>query len=95
MSNAGVGILGGAVGAGITYVLTKPKIQRLEAENEAKRQHIDALQNENQILRNTIYSRDNIISQKEEVIRQKDTEIAVKDAEIVRLKEERKRALSN
>ena len=86
---------GGVLGAGVTYFLTKPKIQRLEAENKAKEQQNNALHGENQTLRNTIFSQKNVITQKDEVIRQKDNLLAMKDAEITKLKEERKRVLSN
>jgi len=89
------GILGAILGAGATYALTKPKITHLEAENVAKEQQINALQNEVHILRNTISSQKNIITQKDEVIRQKESMISIKDAEIAKLKEERKSVLSN
>ena len=89
------GILGGALGAGLTYTWLKPKITRLERENAIQVQQINALQNEVRTLRNTVSLKENIITQKDEAIRQKDNMIAIRDAEITKLKEERKHVLSN
>ena len=95
MSSVGAGVAGGILGAGITYFITKPKIERLEAENIAQAQTINAIEIEKQMLRSANYEKDRIIAQLETEKRQDHEEMAKLRTEINKLKEERKRALNN
>ncbi|MDE1818980.1 MAG: hypothetical protein KGI19_10315 [Thaumarchaeota archaeon] len=95
MSSAGAGILGGILGAGLTYALAKAKIERLEAENEAQARQINALEFDVSTKNIIITQKEEELKRKDQIIKQAEEQIVVRDNIINKLEQKQKRALDN